>query len=69
MKVVATIQHQTNTIAVQGAAARMMAPAMYWSASEGVIQAEKANLKKTQAKRAIVNGFTTQLIKRVTSSP
>src|SRR3990172_12364107 len=50
----------TKTMAVQGAAARMMTPAMYWSASAGVIQAEKMWRKKTHPISAMENGFTSQ---------
>ena len=56
-------------MAVQGAAARMMEPAMYWSASAGDIQGLKIRRKKSQAKKAMLNGLTIQLTKRVTNSP
>src|SRR5687767_10286902 len=46
-----------------------MLPAIYWSASEDVIQGEKTNRKNNQAKNAIENGLTSQLIKRVMKSP
>ena len=39
----------TNTIAVQGAAARMIVPAMYWSASAGPMSGKKRWLKKHPA--------------------
>src|SRR6185295_5504903 len=56
-------------MAVQGAAARMIEPAIYWSASPGVTQAEKTYRKNNHAKKAIENGFTSQLITKVTARP
>src|SRR5574341_1700256 len=56
-------------MAVQGAAARMMLPAMYWDASSGEIQAPKTWWKKRYAISAMENGFTSQLTKSVTRSP
>src|SRR5687767_765836 len=56
-------------MAVQGAAAKMMQPAMYWSASAGLIHAENAYRKKSQARMAIENGFTSQFTKSVMSNP
>jgi len=47
----------------------MMHPAMYWSASAGVIQALKRNRKNSHAIRAIENGFTSQFTNSVTSRP
>ncbi len=47
----------------------MMQPAMYWSASDGVMKDAKTNRKNAQASSAIENGFTTQLMNSVTSSP
>lgn len=56
-------------MAVQGAAARMIQPAMYWSASAGVMKCTNTIRKNAHAKSAIENGFTTQLMKSVTSKP
>ena len=56
-------------MAVQGAAARIIEPAMYWSASTGVTQAAKRNRKNSHAKKAIENGFTSQLTTKVTARP
>ena len=47
----------------------MMQPAIYWSASAGVMKAEKTKRKNTHASSAIENGFTTQLMNSVTSRP
>ena len=55
-------------MAVHGAAARMMQPAMYWSASACGIQAAKTNRKNTHARAAIENGLMSQLTKSVTKS-
>ena len=41
---------QTKTIAVQGAAARMITPAMYWLASSGPMSGRKRCRKKSQPK-------------------
>jgi len=56
-------------MAVHGAAARMIAPAMYWSASAGSIHAANRCLKNSHASSAIENGFTSQLTNNVTRSP
>lgn len=58
-----------HTIAVQGAAARMMQPAIYWSASAGVMNGANRNRKKAHANSAIEKGLTTQLTKSVTTRP
>jgi len=47
----------------------MIAPAMYWSASAGMIQAAKTCPKNSPARRAMENGLTSQLTRRVTNSP
>ena len=60
---------QTNTIAVHGAAARMMQPAMYWSASCGLMKAEKTGRKKTHARAATENDFTIQFTTSSTIKP
>ena len=56
-------------MAVQGAAARMMTPAMYSLASSGPIHGRKRCLKNSQPKKAIENGLTSQLTKIVTTRP
>ena len=56
-------------MAVQGAAARMMLPAMYWSASAGEIQRLNTYRKNNQAIAAIENGFTSQFTNSVTNRP
>ncbi len=56
-------------MAVQGAAARMMQPAMYWSASVGGIHGLKRTRKKSHAMAAIENGFTSQLMMSVMTRP
>src|SRR4029077_2799679 len=56
-------------MAVQGDAARMIEPAIYWSASPGVTQAAKRYRKNSHAKRAIEKGFTSQLTTKVTVRP
>ena len=47
----------------------MMQPAMYWSASAEVMNAAKMTRKNAHASSAIENGFTSQLMNSVTSSP
>ena len=54
---------------MHGAAARMMTPAMYSLASSGPIQGVKTWRKKSQPRKAIENGFTSQFTTRVTASP
>ena len=56
-------------MAVHGAAARMMQPAMYWSASAGLIHGAKKCRKKSQAIKAIENGFTSQFTNSVIKQP
>ncbi len=56
-------------MAVHGAAARMMTPAMYWLASSGPIRGRNRWRKKSQPKNAIENGLTSQLTTRVTTRP
>jgi hypothetical protein len=56
-------------MAVHGAAARMMHPAMYWSASAGEIHGLKSRRKNTHAISAIENGLTSQFTKSVTKRP
>ncbi len=56
-------------MAVQGAAARMMRPAVYSAASSGEIQAPKRCRMNTHASNAMLNGLTSQLTKSVTASP
>src|SRR5512139_2658436 len=56
-------------MAVHGAAARMMLPAMYWSASPGEIHGLNTYRKKAHAIAAIENGFTSQFTNSVTNSP
>ncbi len=46
-----------------------MTPAMYWSASAGLIQAEKMWRKNSQPMSAIEKGLTSQFTNSVTSSP
>ena len=41
-------------------------PATYWSASSGPIQGGNTWLKKSQPRKAIENGFTSQFTKSVT---
>mgnify|MGYP003334723568 CR=1 FL=1 len=60
---------QVFIAAVHGAAARMMVPAMYWSASAAGIHDAKSTRKNSQAMAAIENGLTTQLTKSVTNRP
>src|ERR1051326_7502104 len=59
---------QTNTMAVHGAAARMIHPAMYWSASAGPMNARNMTRKNNQASSAIENGFMSQFTTSVTTS-
>ena len=59
----------TNTIAVQGAAARMISPAVYSLAISGPIHAAKRCCMNTHASRAILNGLISQFTTSVTSSP
>ncbi len=59
----------TNTIAVHGAAARMMTPAMYWLASSCPMSGRKRWRKNSQPKNAIENGLTSQLTTIVMNSP
>ena len=47
----------------------MMTPAMYCPASSGPIHGEKTCRKKSQPKKAIEKGFTSQLTKSVTKRP
>jgi hypothetical protein len=47
----------------------MMQPAMYWSASAGLMKAENTSRKKTHARSAIENGLTIQFTSTVTMSP
>src|SRR5688572_28602675 len=56
-------------MAVQGAADRMMLPAMYWSASADEIQGLKTDRKNNHAVAAIENGFTSQFTNSVTNRP
>src|SRR3989304_2935596 len=56
-------------MAVHGAAARMMVPATYWSASPGPISPAKSCLKNTHARKAMLNGLTSQLTNRPTRAP
>src|SRR5271157_1780447 len=56
-------------MAVQGAAARMMHPAMYWSASARPMKAANTTRKNSHARNAMENGFTSQFTIRVITSP
>ncbi len=56
-------------MAVHGAAARMIVPARYWSASSGPIHAANTCLKKNQPRSAIEKGFTSQFTNSVTTKP
>ena len=56
-------------LAVHGAAARMITPAMYWLASSRPISGRKRWLKNSQPRNAIENGFTSQFTTIVISSP
>jgi hypothetical protein len=56
-------------MAVQGAAARMMHPAMYWSASARPMNAENTTRKNNYARNAMENGFTSQFTMSVTTKP
>ena len=56
-------------MAVQGAAPRIMAPAIYSPAKAGSIHAEYSFEKNIQAKNAIVKGLTAQLIITVHTTP
>src|SRR5450432_3641220 len=47
----------------------MMQPAMYWPASDGVMNAAKTKRKNAQASSAMEKGFTNQLMNSVTRSP
>ena len=60
---------QTKTMAVHGAAARMISPAVNPRAVSGSIHAENTCCMKTQARKAIPKGFTSQLTNRVTRRP
>src|ERR1022692_4571362 len=60
---------QTNTMAVHGAAARMMQPAIYWPASPGLMKAENTTRKNSHANNAMENGFTSQFTTNVTNRP
>ena len=60
---------KAGAYAVQGAAARMMRPAVYSFASSGEIQRAKMCCMNSQPRNAMLNGFTSQLMKRVTASP
>ena len=54
---------------MQGAAARMMRPAVYSFASSGEIHALKTCDINSQPRNAMLNGFTSQLMNSVTASP
>ncbi len=54
---------------MHGAAARMIVPATYWSASAGPIHGRNRCLKNSQAISAIENGFTSQFTNSVTRIP
>ncbi len=47
----------------------MIVPAMYWSATAGGMSPEKTCLKKSQPRKAIENGLTSQFTKSVTQRP
>ena len=56
-------------MAVPGAAARIIVPAMYWLASAGKIHWEKTWRKKSQEIKAMENGLTIQFTNGVTGTP
>ena len=56
-------------MAVHGAAARMITPAMYWLASSGPIHGVNTWRKNSQPRKAMEKGFTSQLTTRVTPRP
>src|SRR3990172_8255214 len=56
-------------MAVQGAAARMITPATYWSARASPIQGRNRCRKKIQPRKVMERGLTSQLTKSVTRMP
>ena len=60
---------QTNTIAVQGAAARMISPAIYSPIRSAGSRSANRCCRKSTASSAIENGFTNQLTNRVMPMP
>ena len=56
-------------MAVHGAAARMMSPAVYSAAVSTGIHGRKRCCMNSQARNAMLNGLTSQFTNNVTASP